>query len=100
MGTIGMFLLFGVFGTRFYFVSKHEEPSRMVYMTLAIVSTGWAFISMIMAFVFNAGLSQTCKEFEKSGKSCGAVFGEGFFEGDTQHIYYKNINTINAALGI
>lgn len=99
MGTLGLFLLFGVFAVRLFFHFKSQEPSRTVYLALSAVGTVWAFISLVMAIVFSKGLAQTCTEFEKSSKSCGAVFGEGFFENTTDVIYKKNINTINAALG-
>lgn len=59
----------------------------------------WAAVSFVMACVYSAGLAQTCAQFVTSGKSCGAVFGEGFFAGSTEIIYSKNINTINAGLG-
>jgi hypothetical protein len=52
-----------------------------------------------MACILSAGVSQTCHQFEKSGKSCGSVFTQGFFANDTKKIYPLNINTITAAVG-
>jgi hypothetical protein len=99
MGTIGLLLLFAVVGVRGYFMYKQEEPSRTVLMALAAVATLWSFVMIIMASVITAGVDKTCTEFRKSGKSCGAVFGEGFFADRTTNVYYKNINTVNAAVG-
>jgi hypothetical protein len=99
MGTIGLFLLFAVVGVRGYFMYKQEEPSRTVLLSLASVATFWAMIMIIMASILTAGVDKTCSEFRKSGKSCGAVFGEGFFADTTKTIYYKNINTVNATVG-
>ena len=53
----------------------------------------------MLAILISAGVAQTCKGFGVSGKSCGAVFGAGFFAGDKGITYQKNINTINAAIG-
>ena len=97
--SFGLIFIFVFAGIRVYYVRKNEEPSRKVVLGLAIGSTIWAFIAFVMACVFTAGLNQTCKQFEQSGKSCGAVFGDGFFANDVSQIYKKNINTINAALG-
>ncbi|KAJ3359635.1 hypothetical protein HDU91_004854 [Kappamyces sp. JEL0680] len=98
-GSLGLILLIAAVAVKFYFLRKSEEPSRNVVLTMAIIATVWAFIAFIMACIFSAGLSQTCHQFEQSGKSCSAVFGQGFFANDTKTIYSKNINTINAALG-
>jgi hypothetical protein len=99
MGSIGLFLLFVITIIRGYFIYKKEEPSRNVIMGLAVTGTFWAFVSLIMASILSAGVAKTCSEFTKSGKTCGAVFGEGFFADITSLIYYKNINTVNATVG-
>ncbi|KAJ2989946.1 hypothetical protein HDV02_004698, partial [Globomyces sp. JEL0801] len=98
-GWMGIFLLFASIGTRFYFLYKKEEPSRTVLMVLASAASFWAFVSLIMGFVVSGGVAHTCEQFEKSGKSCGAVFGEGFYANNKDVVYKKNINTINAATG-
>ncbi|KAI8894402.1 hypothetical protein BC833DRAFT_605023 [Globomyces pollinis-pini] len=99
MGWIGILLLLAVTGIRFFFIYKKEEPSRNVVMALAGAAAVWTAISFIMAAIVSSGVGKTCSEFEKSGKSCGAVFGEGFFANDINIIYKKNINTVNAAVG-
>ena len=99
-GSIGLILIFGLIGTRVYYIRKNEEPSRNVILTLAVIASVWTGITFIMACIFSSGLSQTCAQFtSNSGKSCGAVFGDGFFANVTNIVYKKNINTINAVLG-
>lgn len=98
-GSIGLFILFGLILTRGFFYYKKDEPSRNVIMILALIASVWTFVAFIMACILSSGLSQTCTQFKVSGKSCAAVFGEGFFANSTAQIYRKNINTINAAVG-
>jgi hypothetical protein len=100
-GSIGLLLIFIFAGIRLYFLRKREEPSRNVILGLAVSATVWAFVMFVVACIFSSGLGQTCREFGKNtdGKTCGAVFGEGFFANSTEKIYKKNVNTINAALG-
>jgi hypothetical protein len=99
MGTIGLLLLFAIVGVRGYLLYKQEEPSRTLLLSLASVASLWAFIMIIMASILTAGVDKTCSEFRKSTKSCGVVFGEGFFADTTKTVYYKNINTVNATVG-
>lgn len=99
MGSFGIIFLAAVVGTRFFFIYKNEEPSKNVLMFLAGTASIFSCIFLIMASIVTAGVNQTCEQFRVSGKSCGAVFGAGFFANDMKTVYYKNINTVNAVVG-
>jgi hypothetical protein len=99
IGTMGLMLLAGIAVARGYFFYRDEQPGRNVMLALFIVTAAWSALQLIFAIIMTTGVNSTCSEFVKSGKSCGAVFGEGFFEDTTKTIYYKNINTVRAAVG-
>jgi hypothetical protein len=91
---IGVFIVVAVILTRL--ILKPSSPQNNI--GLAVISPLWTFVSLTVAILISFGLSQTCSQFEKSNKSCGAVFGEGFFEGDTRHVYYKSLPLIKVAI--
>ncbi|KAI8905614.1 hypothetical protein EDD86DRAFT_211917 [Gorgonomyces haynaldii] len=98
-GTIGIFLLAGVIGTHlFYLYKKEENPPPQVTKAFFIGACVWSFVSLVVAGMVSGGIAQMCSEFQKNEehKSCGAVLGDGFFEGDFSG-KGKNVNTIYAA---
>ncbi|KAJ3323245.1 hypothetical protein HDV06_002012 [Boothiomyces sp. JEL0866] len=98
IGSIGILLLIAITASRMYYLLRSEEPARNVILGLAIIATVWTFISLIMAIVVAAGVSQTCSQFEKAG-SCGSILAQGFFVDTMNQIYPKNLTTINAVVG-
>ncbi|KAJ3273337.1 hypothetical protein HDV01_004554 [Terramyces sp. JEL0728] len=98
-GLLSCLALIVLTGFRFFFIYKQEEPTKKVVYGFLAGGVLFSLLSLFLAILVTAGVSQTCNEFVKSGKSCGAVFGIGFYAGDKKVNYPKNINTINAAVG-
>ena len=98
-GSLALILLFAIAIFRGYFLYKSEEPSRNVILGLFVISVGWTLVSIIMAIILSMGISKTCQEFEKRGRSCGAIFGDGFFVNEKNDVYHKNIDTVYASNG-
>ncbi|KAL2920149.1 hypothetical protein HK105_200215 [Polyrhizophydium stewartii] len=99
-GLFSFVAIAAIAGARFLFLRKRQEPSTRVIFAFALVASFMAFLFLIMASIVTAGLNQTCSGIESADtRSCGAVFHDGFFAGDTNKLYPKNLNTVRAAVG-
>ncbi|KAJ3323244.1 hypothetical protein HDV06_002011 [Boothiomyces sp. JEL0866] len=98
-GLLSCLALIVLAGFRFFYIYKQEEPTKKVVYGFLAGGILFSLLSMFLAILVTAGVSQTCTQFVKGGKSCGAVFGAGFYAGDPNVSYTKNINTINSAIG-
>ena len=99
VGSIGLFLLFTIGLLRGYFLYKSEEPSRNVILALMWTAVVWTVVSLVFAIILTTGIDKTCQQFEKRNRSCGSIFGDGFFVNDKKDVYRKNIDTVYAASG-
>lgn len=98
-GLLSCFALIILGAFRFFYIYKQEEPTKKVVYGFLAGGILFSLLSLFLAILVTSGVSQTCNQFVKSGKSCGAVFGTGFYAGDKAVSYTKNINTINSAIG-
>ena len=98
-GSLALILLFAITLFRGYFLYRDQEPSRQVILSLFVITAVWTLVSIVMALILSLGISKTCQEFEKRGRSCGAIFGDGFYVNDKGDVYRKNIDTVYASNG-
>jgi hypothetical protein len=99
---MGIFLMAGLALVHYYFFKKEISPNKNVLMGFLGISLVWTLVSLVIASIVTTGLNQTCREFEHNEqlRSCGAVFANGFFEGDpSKNGPGKNFNTVSSAAG-
>ncbi|KAI8894403.1 hypothetical protein BC833DRAFT_605026 [Globomyces pollinis-pini] len=94
LSSISIFFLLVVVSVRGFYISKKWNPPKTILIALNVLAAFLAAVCLYLGINLTLGTGKTCSQFEKSGKSCRAVLGEGFFRGNTTIIYTKSYTKI------
>ncbi|KAI8894405.1 hypothetical protein BC833DRAFT_652120 [Globomyces pollinis-pini] len=88
LGSFSIFSLLVVVIFRGFYVYKQINPPKNTLIVLNVLASCLSAVGVYLATTIMLGVVKTCSEFEKRGKSCRAVFGEGFFTSNNGYILY------------
>ncbi|KAI8894404.1 hypothetical protein BC833DRAFT_623987 [Globomyces pollinis-pini] len=95
LGSFSIFSLLAVVIVRGFYMLQNIYPPKNILIVLNVLASCLATVGVYLATILLLGVVKTCSEFEKSGKSCNDVLGEGFFtQNGIYLIHLKNYKKI------